>query len=89
MARTNGGTVLKEYRGKGTAKLAIDVYETYAAEVLGCTSIASIVAAPEVMHIYLNIGYKVLATAYYDEEGENFIMSEEELKRKPELFKKF
>ena len=41
------------------------------------------------MHIYLKIGYKVLATAYYDEEGENFIMSEEELKRKPELFEKY
>jgi GNAT superfamily N-acetyltransferase len=89
MARTNGGTVLREYRGQGAAKLGIDVYEAYAADVLGCTSITSIVVAPEIMHIYQKIGYKVLSTAYYDEEGEGFLMSLDELKKKTEYFEKF
>ena len=89
MARTNGGTVAKECRGRGTAKLSMEVYEAYAADVLGCTSIASVAVAPETMHVCERRGYKVLATAYYDEEGEDFVVSMEDMQKKAETFAKF
>ena len=88
LVKTNGGTICPEFRGSGLAQLVFKFVEVHTIRV-GYRYFMTIPVAPAMQHLAVKYGCKVLATAYYDEEGEEYCLTPEEMEANKHIFATF